>query len=445
MESGHEDGTVSAKQEEYEVSNKSAHGADMSLSRVQYQPPSFTHLPLEIFPIRIEGRAKTACRYYTDIYAPTTFRRLQFQGVAEDTPLLRHYIPLILSNQVSFVAMVANSMLQFDLMDRRRHGPSAQAKGMYDVAIRLLRQYLQSTADRVSDLVICTMLFLTTFDNLSFNYDSAWIHLKAVKEAISRRGGSQQLAFDGWLATVTDSFITHAECQRAIVRHRGTTAYNLKDLRRPVHPFPPPLCAEIARLPRAFEEFCINECPTVAVIDILSNIAEWVQALKAGSSGYEARHLVLNSVLLETNLNNARRCFELLQNIHLPLQDQFVLMALQAYCSLVDYSERGSFLNLAYLQIHASVLPSSLCFPGSTKPRSHQAEWLTWVGMMLLASSHTNDLTWSLGMRILDEQELKHSWMQKIRICDKFFWNERFSYQLLRKMHFERKSPHTFG
>jgi len=40
--------------------------------------------------------------------------------------------------------------------------------------------------------------------NLTLNYDSAWIHLSAIREAIARRGGPEQLAFDGWLATVTD-------------------------------------------------------------------------------------------------------------------------------------------------------------------------------------------------------------------------------------------------
>ncbi|KIX99968.1 uncharacterized protein Z520_04606 [Fonsecaea multimorphosa CBS 102226] len=444
MEGGLQDGTMPPK-EESEASTKSEPGHYTSLPKAQSTQSALTHLALEIFPIRIEGKAKTACRYYTDIYAPTTFRRLELEGVGEDLSLLRHYIPLILSNHVSFAGMLANAMLQFDLMDRPHHGPSPQAKGIYDVTIRLFRQYLQSTTDKVSDLVICTMLFLATFDNLTLNYDSAWIHLRAIEEAIARRGGPQRLEFDGWLATVTDSFITHAECHRAIVSHPGTAAPKVRSLDRPVHPFSPALCAQIARLPQAFEEFCINQRPVAAVIDVLSDIAAWVAAVKATASEDGREHLFVDSALLEANLNNATRCFELLQSADLPLQDQLVLMALQAYCSLVDSSERGRFLNLAYLQIHAGLLPSTFCFPGASHPQSHEAEWLTWVGMMMLTSSHTNDLTWSLGMRILDHQGLKQSWMQKIRICEKFFWNERFSYQVLRKKHFTSKSPNTFG
>ncbi|KIW94080.1 uncharacterized protein Z519_05396 [Cladophialophora bantiana CBS 173.52] len=442
MASPHLDLTVPPKEEEQEEW-KSERGHDMSLSKAHRRPLTLTHLPLDIFPIRVEGMAKTACRYYTDIYAPATFRRPQFHGLAEDLPVLRHYIPLILSNQLSFAALLANSMLQFDLMDRQRVGPSPQAKGMYDVTIRLLRQYLQSADDKVSDVVICTMMFLATFDNLTFNYESAWMHLQAIIEAIARRGGAQQLGFDGWLANVTDSFIAHAECQRALVRRQGISTYTFKGLSRPVHPYSPVICAQIAKLPRAFEEVCINERPLIAVIDIISDVAAWVDAAKANTSEHTESHPSLNGTLIEANLTNGTKCFELLQNPHLPLQDQFLLMALQAYCSIMDYSERGRFLNLAYLQVHTGLLPSSFLFPDSTHRRSHQAEWLTWVGMMMLASSHIEALTWSLGMRILDEQELKHSWMQRIRICEKFFWNEQFSYQVLRKLEFKRKNPGT--
>ncbi|OAP54099.1 hypothetical protein AYL99_11634 [Fonsecaea erecta] len=75
-------------------------------------------------------------------------------------------------------------------------------------------------------------------------------------------------------------------------------------------------------------------------------------------------------------------------------------MALQAYCPLMEYSDRRRFLNLVYLQIPAGLLPSMVSFPNNAQPRNQQAEWLTWVGMMMLASSHTKDLTWSWGMKI---------------------------------------------
>ncbi|OAP59257.1 hypothetical protein AYL99_06555 [Fonsecaea erecta] len=434
MESGRQDRSVPAREQEHAASTKRKRAHDASLPDGQRALLTLAHLPLEIFPIRIQGKAKAACRYYLDIYAPTTFRRLQLQGVAEDLPLLRHYIPLILSNEVSFVAMLANSMLQFDLRDRRRDGVSPQTKGFYDVTIQLFRLYLQSTADKVSDLIICTMLLLAAFDNLTLNHDGAWIHLKAVSEAIMRRGGPQRLPF-----------IAHAECRRAIFRQPDPAAYEYGGLDRPVHPFSPALCNRIARLPPAFEEFCINERPVAAVIDILSDVSAWVDAVNANASEDEKEYLICNSSLLEENLNNATRCFELLENTHLPIQEQYVLMALQAYCSLMDYSDRGRFLNLAYLQIHAGLLPSNFSFPDNAHPRNQQAEWLTWVGMMMLASSHTNDLTWSLGMKILGGQGLKHSWMQKIRVCEKFLWNGNLSYQVLRKIHFKRKDPGTFG
>ncbi|KIW84077.1 hypothetical protein Z517_03323 [Fonsecaea pedrosoi CBS 271.37] len=439
MESRHEVGMVLFKDEAKTVWYESERGHNADQQGAQHGPLTLTHLELDIFPIRVEGMAKAACRYYTDIYAPTTFRRLQIQGVAEDGPLLRHYIPLILSHHVSFVAMLANSTLQFDLMDRERDGPSPRAKALYDTSIRLLRQYLQSTADKVSDLVICTMMFLATFDKLTSNHDSAWIHLQAIREAIDRRGGPKQMAFDGWLATVTDSFVSHAECQRAVCRQLGGKAYTAKHLRRPVHPFPPALCAKISRLPQGFEDFCISERPVAAVIDIILVITAWLDSVRAAVSRGEESYLLASRGLVEANLTNATRCMELLQHPHLPLHDQFVLMALQAYCSLMDWSERGRFLNMAYLQVHTGLLPSSPCFLDTSYPRRYQAEWLTWVGMTMLASSHTNDLTWSLGTRILGKQEVERSWMERIRICERFFWNERLSYQVLRKMHFKSR------
>ena len=233
------------------------------------------------------------------------------------------------------------------------------------------------------------------------------------------------------------SFTVHTECQQALVRLNGSASPSHEKLKPPVLPFSPEICAQLAKMPRAFEELCMRDCLMAPVIGVLSEVATFINATKP-DEGYWLEDL--SPDLVEANYANATKCFVLLQNPQLPLQDQLILMALQAYCALIDRTERGRFLNLAYLQIHTVLLPMSL-YSG----QSQNLQWLTWVGMMMLASSHTDSLTWALGTRILEQQRFQNSWAQRLEICGKYFWNDDFSVMVLQKLQYQRNNPSMAG
>ncbi|KAJ9606339.1 hypothetical protein H2200_009300 [Cladophialophora chaetospira] len=402
-------------------------------------PPSPAHLPLDIFPVKVEGRAKTACRYYTEVYGPATFRRPQFHGEAEDFPLLQDWMPFLLSNKVTFAALQATAMIHFDLADRSGKGPSPRSSQAYDLAIRLLRRHLVSASDKYSDLVISTMILLSAFDNLSSSLDRAWMHVKAMSDAVRQRGGLKQLGFNGWLAIACDSYIVHTERQQELVRLTGSASPRKEKLQPPVLPFPPKICAQLASLPRGFEEVCLRTCLMAPVLEVLSEVAAVVRATKP-CEAYWMQELLVSPELVNANFANATKCFTLLQNPHLPLQDQLILMALQAYCALIDSTARSRYLNMAYLQIHTVLLPKSLY-----SRQSQNLYWLTWVGMMMLAASHTDSLTWALGTRILEQQKFRNNWAQRLEICKQFFWNDDFSVMVLQKLQYQRNNPSMAG
>lgn len=70
----------------------------------------------------------------------------------------------MINSRMTFAALLARAMLQHDLVRRRSRVPSMLAMQAYGLALHLLRNHLQSAADNMSDLVLCTIMFLVAFD-----------------------------------------------------------------------------------------------------------------------------------------------------------------------------------------------------------------------------------------------------------------------------------------
>ena len=106
----------------------------------------------------------TADKIDTEFIVPAAFRRNQFRGLTQDSSLLRDLIPFFLSNDVVFSAILARAILHYDVVHNGSSSPSESAIQAYGMAVRLLRKHLASSPDKVSDLVICAMMFLIAFD-----------------------------------------------------------------------------------------------------------------------------------------------------------------------------------------------------------------------------------------------------------------------------------------
>ncbi len=63
-----------------------------------------------------------------------------------------------------FSAVVARAILQNDIVRNKPGTTSVEATQAYGLAIGFLRHHLISSPDKVSDLVICTMVLLIAFD-----------------------------------------------------------------------------------------------------------------------------------------------------------------------------------------------------------------------------------------------------------------------------------------
>ncbi len=181
------------------------------------------------------------------------------------------------------------------------------------------------------------------------------------------------------------SYILHSQFQHSLVRHDGEPVQTLKNINPPDHPFSLDLCRQIAKLPPAFEELCFREHLAESVIELLVQIKVWRDAVQTDNDN---RKFGLSQSMLNANHKNATACFVLIQNPHLPARDQLIVIALQAYCTLLDDGDCG-WSRMGQMQGHTGLFNEYLRFDRATR----DAEWLTWVAMLLLASSHTDALT----------------------------------------------------
>jgi hypothetical protein len=82
----------------------------------------------------------------------------------QDRDLIRDVVPFFLSDKTIFAAVLVRAILQADIVSERSRNPSLLATKAYGVALRLLRQHLILATNKVSDLVICALVFLIAFD-----------------------------------------------------------------------------------------------------------------------------------------------------------------------------------------------------------------------------------------------------------------------------------------
>jgi hypothetical protein len=179
------------------------------------------------------------------------------------------------------------------------------------------------------------------------------------------------------------------------------------------------------------------------VVELLAQVGVWRNIWCAvDDKNSDNRYRFLHTESIEANWQNAMNCSILLQDSDLPIRDRLIVMALKAYCAVMDDSDRGC-MNLAQLQGDTGMLfPSpALCFD----PATRDAHWLTWVAMILLASSHTDALTWSLGMHLLDQQKSKRDWMDRLQLCWDYLWEPEFSDKVMEKLLYLYKQPSITG
>jgi hypothetical protein len=100
----------------------------------------------------------------TNTYIQTAYRKSPFPGAKQDLSLMCKLVPFFLSDKVIFTAMVARSILQREMADGQTRTPSDVATRAYGLAVGLLRRHLLSTADKVSDMVLCSTMFLASFN-----------------------------------------------------------------------------------------------------------------------------------------------------------------------------------------------------------------------------------------------------------------------------------------
>ena len=229
-----------------------------------------------------------------------------------------------------------------------------------------------------------------------------------------------------WLLTYSsssDSFILRNQAQQVLVQNDSKPVQKFNKLEPPNHPFSLRLCNQIAKLTPAFEHLCFHERLVEPVVNLLVQIKEWRDSAPTNK---DCRTCRLSPSTLDANKENATTCFILLQNPSMPISSQLIVMALQAYCRLVDEADR-SWSRMAQSQVQFGIFDQDLRFNQATR----NAAWLTWVAMLFLASSHTDALTSSMGMRLLDQQQPKRSWTDRAKICQSYFWEPHFSGMVL--------------
>jgi len=130
------------------------------------------------------------------------------------------------------------------------------------------------------------------------------------------------------------------------------------------------------------------------------------------------------------------------RNGRTPLRDRLIGLALMAYCALMqdiccalmdENNDDGGSLDELEMHVSSSFLPQDIYLDDTLR----DVEWLVWVAMILLVSSHTTTATWSLGMLILDQQLIQRTWMARLAICQKYLWEEEFSTTIIEKLRHE--------
>jgi hypothetical protein len=215
---------------------------------------------------------------------------------------------------------------------------------------------------------------------------------------------------------------------------QAKAAHPIQELRRPEYPFSSPVCAIVATLPLPFEELCFEHL-VEPLIELLGRINEWACALTSNrNKNRGGSQTCVPQAMVDENFSNSIALFVLMQHPELPTRDQLVVMAMKGWCALMDQTETNRYLHRTNLELHADMISPTLVTELAGDQRN--VNWLTWVAMLLLASSHIDARAWSLGMRILDGQEFQKSWEQRLAICKNFFWDTEFSSIVLQKVNY---------
>lgn len=259
----------------------------------------------------------------------------------------------------------------------------------------------------------------------------------------SVEGGQRRVKLRPCLPTLSISFTLHNQTQQTL-RHRYRQPLTPStEAQAPEYRFSQHISNRIAGLSPAFQALCFNEQLVDHVVELLAQVGVWRNMWCAiNDKDSDKSYPFLDTESIEANWQNAMNCSILLQDPELPIRDRLIVMALKAYCAVMDDSDRGC-MNLAQLQGDTGMLfPSpSLCF----EPVTRDAHWLTWVAMLFLASSHTDALTWSLGIHLLDQQKRNRDWMDRLNICWDYLWEPEFSEKVMEKLLYLCKQPSITG
>ncbi|KIW68798.1 hypothetical protein PV04_04719 [Phialophora macrospora] len=244
-----------------------------------YRVDPFTRYPVA----RATKGVRFMADYYIQIWAPQQAQAFSVQNGRNS--LLALILPLAFENSMLFEATIAMTRAAWVL--RRGTEPFADKMLLRHrgVAMKELRDGLVATQPPSQDLVLLTMSTLLTLNYMINDVQPFEVHLHALESMLATATGDSDvrnfvrgrvLAFG-----VMASFLqAHQPSYASRVNEKG---HRISTLTYPGHPFPPDLCAVIARLPEGFGEVALSRGMAVELISFLVKLTElitWIATLE---------------------------------------------------------------------------------------------------------------------------------------------------------------------
>ncbi|KIW86742.1 uncharacterized protein Z519_12655 [Cladophialophora bantiana CBS 173.52] len=237
--------------------------------------------PFCAFPISADGGVLSAVDYFLQHYAPVHINpRKEQLGPGDSLPLSRRYFGLALENASMFELMVALAQASYEARQGNARGPTREVLVHYGKGVEALRLKMARSSACDDDATILAVMALLGIALIYNDFASFETHLIGLRHLVEMRGGVDYLGWDGFLKnaiTGLESLWAYHENKKLII---STTEASIK-LQYPSHPFPPDLCALIAKLPDGFREVALSGRLCVHIITLLSGISEWVDQLQS--------------------------------------------------------------------------------------------------------------------------------------------------------------------
>ncbi|KIX06294.1 uncharacterized protein Z518_04269 [Rhinocladiella mackenziei CBS 650.93] len=388
--------------------------------------------PFRSFPIRADGCVPSAVDYFLQHYAPVHLNpKKEDLGPADSLPLSRRYFSLALENAPMFELMVTLAEASHSARLGKGRKPTRDVLIHYGHGLRALRLNMERSAAPDDDATILTVLLLLGIALIYNDFAAFETHLTGLRQLVEMRGGVDNLGWDGFLKTSIvslESLWAYHENKKLNI---APTEAKIK-LEYPRHPFPPDLCALIAKLPEGFGELSLVGVFSFQMIKILSRMSEWINQLQHGRQEGALRLGDPDG----TYFKQAHSCLELIGLPSLSLLEKILCCALVA-CALETYNKKPQ-----QNPVHRRLLESLTEMLNRYNLDPLDKECSMWMALVIAGPSSLpkedgadyDRLAYSRNIlldQMIEKSVSSRNWEWVKHSVQKFFWDQ----QLLERWH----------